>query len=169
MAFSEIHHVAIGVGDLERSLAFYAGMLGFRKTLDMELSGADFERLFRLPAGTGARSVILQQGKSRVGEIELLQFKGLPQGSRSPGRPGDHGLMMLSFEVRDDDLLHVRSRLQAAGVPFFCREPVRLDLPGYGPISCLMVEDPDGVLVELTSLPAREDIARQRTGTANHS
>lgn len=47
MAFSEIHHVAIGVGDLERSLAFYSGMLGFRKTLDMELSGADFERLFR--------------------------------------------------------------------------------------------------------------------------
>lgn len=162
MPFSEVHHVALGVGDLERSLTFYCGLLGFRKTLDMNLSGPDFERLFRLPPGAGARSVILQQGKSQVGEIELLQFHGLPPAKHSPRRPGETGAMMLSFEVRGEDLRTVEARLRSAGVPFHCPEAVALALPGYGSIHCLMVEDPDGVLIELTRLPPREAVRQHR-------
>ena len=37
MAISEIHHVALAVSDMERSIAFYRDILGFRKTLDMPL------------------------------------------------------------------------------------------------------------------------------------
>ena len=167
MAFSEVHHVAIGVADIQRSIAFYCGLLGFRKTLDMDLGGPDFERLFRLQPGVRARSVILQQGKSQVGELELLHFSGLPAGGRPPLRPGDRGLMMLSFELRDEDLGQVGARLDAAAVPFVCRERVALELPGYGPIHCLMVEDPDGVLVELVRLPTREDIQSYRAAKSS--
>jgi lactoylglutathione lyase len=155
MAFSEVHHVALTVSDLDQSLAFYTELLGFRKTLDMKLAGPSFERLFRLEHGATARAVILQQGKSRVGEIELIEFAGpglkKPSG---PKRPGDPGMLMLSFEVKQESLQQVAERLKARDVPFFC-DPVELDLPGYGPIKALMVEDPDGALVELVELPAR--------------
>lgn len=154
MPFSEVHHVALTVSDMDRSLAFYTELLGFRKTLDMPLSGPSFEKLFRLQQGATARSVILQQGKSRVGEIELMAFNGpglkKPSG---PKRPGDPGLLMLSFEVKQESLQQVAQRLEARNIPFFCK-PVELDLPGYGPIKSLMVEDPDGTLVELIELPA---------------
>ncbi len=162
MAFSEVHHVALTVSDMDRSLAFYCELLGFRKTLDMQLSGASFEKLFRLQPGSSARSVILQQGKSQVGELELLVFQGpglkKPSG---PKRPGDPGLLMLSFEVRQESLQAVAQRLKARDVPFFC-DPVDLDLPGYGPIKSLMVEDPDGALVELVELPPREAVLKVR-------
>lgn len=154
MTFSEVHHVALTVSDMDQSLAFYTELLGFRKTLDMPLSGPSFEKLFRLQKGATARSVILQQGKSRVGEIELMAFNGpgleKPSG---PKRPGDPGLLMLSFEVKQESLQQVAQHLEARNVPFFCK-PVELDLPGYGPIKSLMVEDPDGTLVELIELPA---------------
>ncbi len=162
MAFSEVHHVALTVSDMDRSLVFYCELLGFRKTLDMQLSGASFEKLFRLQPGSSARSVILQQGKSQVGELELLVFQGpglkKPSG---PKRPGDPGLLMLSFEVRQESLQAVAQRLKARDVPFFC-DPVDLDLPGYGPIKSLMVEDPDGALVELVELPPREAVLKVR-------
>jgi len=164
MAFSEIHHVALTVSDMDRSLGFYCELLGFRKTLDMQLSGASFEKLFRLEPGTTARSVILQQGKSRVGELELLVFQGpglhKPSG---PKRPGDPGLLMLSFEVQHESLHAVSLRLKARKVPFVC-DPVELDLPGYGVIRSLMVEDPDGALGELVELPSREAVVKLRSG-----
>jgi len=34
---SEIHHVALTVSDLDRSIAFYQDVLGFRQTLEAAL------------------------------------------------------------------------------------------------------------------------------------
>lgn len=153
MAFSEVHHVALTVSDMDRSLDFYCEILGFRKTLDMNLTEPSFGKLFRLP-GTAARAVILQQGRSRIGEIELLEFQGPGLKKKSgPKRPGDPGMMMLSFEVKQESLQEVSERLKARQIPFFC-DPVELQLPGYGTIKALMLEDPDGILVELIELPA---------------
>jgi catechol-2,3-dioxygenase len=57
VAISEIHHVAIAVSDMERSVAFYRDILGFRKTLDMPLNSPCLERLLRLrPGRLDARS-----------------------------------------------------------------------------------------------------------------
>ncbi len=153
MPISEIHHAALSVRDIERSQTFYCGLLGFRKTLDMPLSGEDFRRLFDLPGGVTARAIILQQGRSQVGEIELTAFEGLSgESPRRAAIPGDPGLFMLSFEVTGEDLDAVAARLDAQGVPFVSK-PLSLELPGYGTIAALTVRDPDGVLVELISLP----------------
>lgn len=43
MSVSEIHHVAIPVTNVERSVAFYEHVLGYRPTLRMNLGGEELE------------------------------------------------------------------------------------------------------------------------------
>ena len=74
MAFSEIHHVAIAVSDMERSVAFYRDILGFRKTLDMPLGSPSLDRLLRMRPGTTGRS---EPAGERVGAFVLLLFESL--------------------------------------------------------------------------------------------
>ena len=100
MAISEVHHVGITVTDLDRSIDFYSRVLGFRKTLDMPLGGPSLERLMRLKPGVRGRSVMMQQGDSQIGEIELIKFDPPAAVLTGQKKPGDPGLFMLSFEVR---------------------------------------------------------------------
>ncbi len=104
MPISPIHHVALTVADLDRSVAFYRDVLGMRKTLDMPLRGGHSERLLGLPAGTTARSVIMQQGKAITGEVELIAFEPRAERPTGPKRPGDPGVFLLSFEVTGEDI-----------------------------------------------------------------
>jgi len=104
MAISEVHHVGLTVADLERSIAFYRDILGFRKTLDMPLKGSNLERLLQLRPGTKARSVIMQAGRAITGEVELIAFDTPVERPSGPKRPGDPGVFMLSFEVKGETL-----------------------------------------------------------------
>jgi lactoylglutathione lyase len=163
-----VHHVVLNVSDLERSVEFYAGALGMHATLRMEIAGEPFERLLRLPAGTTGR-VAYVQGPERVGQIELIEWSlpesiSLPDG---PAHPRSHpaafaapGHRMVSFSV-SEPLARWQSRLQARGGRCW-GEPVELVLPNYGPIDALIVEDPDGHLVELVRLPCDEEIREFR-------
>jgi lactoylglutathione lyase len=160
MAISEIHHVAINVSDLERSVAFYRDALGFRKVLDMHADKPANARMLHLPLrGFNIRSVMMVQGSSTVGEIELMQVEPRRQNPTPPKRPDDLGIWIVSFEVKGEPIEDVVKRLRAMDVKFFS-DIEEMDLEGYAPMKAVIFEDPDGNLLELVQLPTREDYQR---------
>ena len=161
MAISEIHHVALAVSNMERSIAFYRDILGFRKTLDMPLGSPSLDRLLRMRPGTTGRSVILQQGLSTIGEVELVQFSPPPTTPTPVKGAGGLGAFLLSFEVRDEELAAVYRRLLEQGIACYS-EPQVLELPGYGATRAVVFEDPDGQMIELIQLPSADEIQRAR-------
>lgn len=160
MAISEIHHVAINVSDLERSVAFYRDALGFRKVLEMTAAGPANARMLRLPEkGLNIRSIMMVQGSSTVGEIELMQVEPRRANPTPPKRPDDLGIWLVSFEVKGEPLADVVKRLREMGVKFFS-DIEELELEGYAPIKVVIFEDPDGNLLELVQLPTKEEYQR---------
>lgn len=160
MSISEIHHVAINVSDLTRSVAFYRDALGFRQILDMKASGPANARLLRLPQkGLSIRSIMMTQGSSTVGEIELMQVEPRRNDPTPPKRPDDLGMWVISFEVKGEPLAGVVKRLREMGVKFFS-DIEEIELEGYAPMKAVLFEDPDGNLLELVQLPTREEYLR---------
>ena len=107
MSLSPVHHCALTVSDLDRSVAFYTEILGFRMGLEFPLNPAHNRAFLHVPRGTSARCAMLQHGSSTVGQIELLEFDPpIPSGA-SPMRPGDVGLFLMSFEVHEETLQQI--------------------------------------------------------------
>jgi lactoylglutathione lyase len=161
VSISEIHHVALAVSDMERSIAFYRDILGFRKTLDMPLGSPSLDRLLRMRPGTTGRSVIMQQGLSLVGEIELVQFFPAPSNPTPAKGPGGLGAFLLSFAVMDEEMSDVYQRLLKQGIACYS-EPQVVELPKFGAMRAVVFDDPDGQMIELIQLPSSDEIARVR-------
>jgi lactoylglutathione lyase len=160
MSISEIHHVALTVADLERSVAFYRDALGFRKVLDMKADSPANARLLRLPAkGFNLRSIMMVQGASIVGQVELMQVEPMADKQTPPKRFNDLGICLLSFEVKGEPLAEVVKRLRDLGVTFFS-DMEEIDIAGYAPMKAVIFEDPDGNLLELVQLPSKEQYLR---------
>ncbi len=143
-----IDHINIVVADLERSLAFYTGVLGFTKTREAELEGEWIDRIVGL-RGVKARAafIVSPGGEPR---IELLCYER-PSGAACAenSRANTRGLRHIALRV--DDMAAMVARLRAAGVVLFS-EPVRVP-PGVvrddaGEKSLLYFLDPDGVILE---------------------
>ena len=167
-SISEIHHVAITVSDLERSIAFYREVLGFRKTLDVPLNPAITEKVLRLRPGVTGRSVIMQQGHSQIGEVELIQFENTGAKPSGPKRPGDPGMFLLSFSVSGEVVDDTKTRLESLGLGVQCYgAPTAIELPEYGNIRVIIFEDPDGIMIELVQLPTADEVRAFRDKKAH--
>ncbi len=143
-----IHHTAISTGNLERALAFYRDLLGFRVLFE-----------FAWPQGTAVADAItgLQQSSARAvmlhagnAVIELFQYETPTPRPGDPQRPvADHGITHICLDVTDLDAEY--ARLTAAGMRFHCPpQDIGMDLrTTYG-------RDPDGNVIELQEVLSQE-------------
>ncbi|MBF6619077.1 MAG: VOC family protein [Patulibacter sp.] len=164
MSVGPIHHAVLSVADLDRSVAFYRDLLGFRVSVSGSFDDDEHVRSLRLPAGTGGRSASVHPKGATAGIVELVEWRvpgGVP--STGPKRPGDvPGVSVLAFEVPEDELGPLRERLLAADVPVYS-EPVSHEIDGYGRIRWFACEDPDGMVLEMLALPSVDEVRRRRT------
>jgi catechol 2,3-dioxygenase-like lactoylglutathione lyase family enzyme len=164
VSFSPLHHCNISVTDLEGSVAFYCDVFGCRVTMRSPIGGPDYERYTHVPAGTTGEMVMLQLGDDpSLGLIELIQWCP-PVEPTPPKRFGDPGLALIAVQVHDETLEEVRERLRGQGVEPWS-DILAMQLAGYPPFRGMIVEDPDGTLVELIHLPTRDEIRAFRNSS----
>lgn len=142
-----VDHVNIVVSDMERSVAFYVGLLGMRVTFEAELEGDWIAAVTGLE-DVSARCVFCEPREGGV-RIELLQYR-VPTGESLPAHslPNTPGLRHVALEV--EDLAGWHARLETAGVRFVSA-PVTVPFAVAGPFRKRLcyLHDPDGAIIEL--------------------
>ncbi len=138
---TRVHHSAICVRDVDRSLRFYRDGLGLAVLMDHVFDG-DWPTLFDAPSRR-LRSVFLGDADAPdAGIVELVAFDGGVGGAATSGPP-QQGFFLVSFFV---DVEQVTSRLADLGFT----DVRRIDQPSPGgTVAMATLLDPDGVLVEL--------------------
>ena len=140
----------VTVGDMDRSVAFYTGVLTFAKVSDVEASGEAYEHLEGV-FGLRMRVVRLKLGDET---LELTQFL-TPRGRPVPldSRSNDRWFQHVSIIVGDMDKAY--ARLRANRVGYVSSAPQRL--PAWnkeaGGIEAFYFPDPDGHTLEILHFP----------------
>jgi catechol 2,3-dioxygenase-like lactoylglutathione lyase family enzyme len=136
-------HTAISVMDLDRSVAFYTGLLGFGiggKSLNQ---GPEQDRLDGLE-GCEVDVVALQPSAVATPHVELLHYR-TPPGRTLPGAMAANDVASVRQVHKVDDLEALTERLKDAGVIFVSPGIVSLRGGGRG----AAVRDPDGHMIVL--------------------
>ena len=146
-----IHHIAIGVSDIEQGLRFYRDVLGFA---EVQRSAFDSETISPLvESAIGIAKPSMQMAMLQAGNayIELWQYTQ-PQPRDRTANPPDLGYPHFALEVRDIDA--ECARLLDAGMSFV-GDPV-----DFGDSSAIYGRDPFGNVIELYEIrtPARARI-----------
>ncbi len=149
-AVRAIESISVPVEDMERSVAFYQGVLGFVQTADREVAGDAYEHLYGV-FGARVRVVTLKLGDE---SLKLEQFiaphgRPVPVDSRSNDRWFQHVAIIVS------DMDRAFEQLRAQRVQFASTGPQLL--PEWnktaGGISAFYFRDPDGHPLEVLHFP----------------
>jgi len=147
---SGIHHFSLTVSDLERTIDFYVGLLGFRlRSREVFEWDEEYARLLfkwvpsRIPRGrTEIEIAVLELNGFR---IEFEQWLS-PQTDAFPGDPSVAGAAHIAVKVRDIE--GVCTRLAGAGVDLSLPAFDLVD-SGNRPWRYCYFFDPDHIIVEL--------------------
>ncbi|MCL4792727.1 MAG: VOC family protein [Gammaproteobacteria bacterium] len=143
--------VVIGAKSLDASLEFYAGTLGLTVAEERTWQGADFERYWKVPAGTKARCAFLGHGADPVGRIQLMEFDAP---NRKLARPPEirRATGLFNLNIYASDIEKDYARLTAQGFNFWS-EPARNNFgPAVGETLEAAFDGPDGVVINLIQL-----------------
>jgi glyoxylase I family protein len=144
-----MHHTSITSPNIERAIAFYVSLLGFklRAQGSWEQGNEALDSIVGLE-NSSARFVMLWAGNTH---LEIFQYT-TPEGRpRNPNRsPSDHGITHICLDVTDVDAEY--ERLSAAGMRF--NTPPRTV---FG-VRTTYGADPDGNVIELQEVLDWEDL-----------
>jgi catechol 2,3-dioxygenase-like lactoylglutathione lyase family enzyme len=159
---ANVESVALTVGDLDRSLAFYRDVLGFRLVGSIEeRSGDAWEHVYGV-FGARVRVATLQLGDERLQLEQFLAPAGrpIPADSRSNDRWFQHVALIVS------DMDRAYAWLRAHGVSHASTGPQILPQwnPNAGGIAAFYFRDPDQHHLEILHFPpGKGDAKWQRT------
>jgi catechol 2,3-dioxygenase-like lactoylglutathione lyase family enzyme len=143
------HHTSFTVADLDRSLAFFQGLLGLDQVYTRQVTEEYFGSIVGLPGSTVRAALLRLPGGHHV---ELFQYLS-PTGQPHRPRPCDPGSTHLSLLV--DDLPGLSRDLVGKGAEFVS-PPVPVTAgPNRGGFG-VYLRDPNGILIELFQPPRRE-------------
>jgi catechol 2,3-dioxygenase-like lactoylglutathione lyase family enzyme len=131
------NHVGLCVSDLARSRAFYEEALGFRFWWEFDAPEEPTRVLLGLPGPAGLHATYLVRDGL---VLELLHFSGASGPAPRRRTFDEPGLTHLSVAVEDRDATLARVREHGGEI---------VDSSDVG--TGMMVRDPDGQMVELTS------------------
>lgn len=149
MSIGKIDHINIVVSDLERSLRFYSGLLGFKELKRAHLEGDWVESIVKIKGVVADVVYIIAPGGEP--RIELLCYQNPRGEALNPNSlPITIGLRHLAFKV--DNIHKMYMKLKDAGVKFLS-EPVTVPASvithDEGHKLLCYFHDPDGVLLEI--------------------
>lgn len=145
MAVLRFGHLGICVTRLAASVPFYRDLLGFRALTQVEVRGADADKLLGL-SGIDQTTVFLERDGVRLALFEFRSPK--PVGSGRPRAMNELG--MAAIMLRVDDLDATLAKMREASVEVL--DATRTDYPEYGS-RLVFVTDPDGLMIELVEIP----------------
>ncbi|WP_426323230.1 VOC family protein [Microbacterium sp. E-13] len=148
MSIRGMHHTAIIVRDLDRSIYFYHDLLG----LDLTQEPSDWMEGDDLARGTGVPGARLRNALLRIGSeatLELLEYANRPADNVAP--PAQNRLGAMHLALRVDDIVGKKAELEEGGVEFLA------DISGFdeGALAgwrWVYFHDPDGIPLELVEV-----------------
>jgi catechol 2,3-dioxygenase-like lactoylglutathione lyase family enzyme len=145
---SGVHHVAIGVSDLESMKDFYRDLLGFTQTYaDIPLSEQGIMREVTRSSRTVFSGAILGQPAGGI-LVELIKMsEPTPRPIRRDFRYGDIGLVKITVTTCDVDSAYERLRREVK----ICSVPKTVAIAGSGAYKFFYCRDPEGNLIEVAS------------------
>ena len=143
---THLAHVAIGVKDMERSLALYRDILGFEVISEFAAEGEQLEMMVNLGRAK-VRIALLQQDDST---IELCQYLSPVGRGHKDFRQCDQGLIHFALITDQFDSIVGKLRGDDGGEYRFFSDPVDLGIiEGIGEVRAFYFYGPDHEVIEL--------------------
>lgn len=160
MSVNPLHHISLSVTSLEKSLTFYRDILGMKVTLESTIDDSAHIDYLKLQPGSSARVAMLQVGPP-LGAVQLIEWSNTKKIGQ-PLRPGSPGIFLIAFELSNETIDEILTRLATHNI-YPWSEPKSSFIMRYGEIRTVVVEDPDGVMIEFLELPSKESIQLLRS------
>ena len=146
-----LQRATISVSDVDKSLAFYQGILGFSVGSNAPYDTPAIRSMFHIPDGSMPHLVLLNAGEAQPRALALVYADGLDINRDANA----HNAPALVFNVTNMDELH--QRMLDAGVDVVLPPTVLMGFSGDPIGREASYLDPDGVRVVLFELIAKKD------------
>src|SRR3989442_10301959 len=140
--------IGLTISDVQRSAEFYARVLGFEKTADVEQAGESIEQLEGV-FGARLRITTLRGGFGPG--IELLEYLAPTDGRHFPADERSNDLVHWQTTLYAADLAAAASALRVGRAALVSPGLVSLSDARLGYSRALLARDPDGHVMQLAS------------------